>query len=301
MRKWYKYWVSPCSDKKDNYINVATSFEEHSNAMGGYLPDENYNDKIRFFKKWLFESHEDILLNYDNFLRKYLNKGDAVLSIASGRCVNELFILEDGFNITCSDMGIPQSNQATKSLFPNYQFYILNIIDNPAPRKYDAIICLSLICIFDNNSLERFFQNVYDSLVPGGYLILDSAGSPDNLLSHFLHEYILWFEATLRQLYKTVRYHRKHKVITEHFGYRRTNQDIIESAAKCGFELSKSEDYAFLFDFKRSGFLRRLINNSSHFERWFYALGKNIPYTRMFKFKKINETRPPDKGADQTE
>jgi SAM-dependent methyltransferase len=287
MRKWYKYWVYHYNDKKENFINISKSFEEHSNAMGGYNPDENYKDKISFFKKWLFDSPEGRLVNYDNFLRKCLNKEDSILSLASGRCANELFLIEDGFNITCSDMGIPQSYQATKSLFPNFQFFLLNILDNPAPKKYDAIICLSLIYLFDKNSLERFFQNVYNSLVPGGYLILDSAGSPDNFVSHFLHEYILWFEARLRQLYKTFRYHRKHKVITEHFGYRRTNQDIIESAAKCSFELIESKNYAFLVDFKRSGLLRRLINNSSYFERWFYNKGRNIPYIRMFKFKKI--------------
>lgn len=235
--------------------------------------------------------HLGRLENYDNFLRKHLRKNKHVLSIASGRCANELFLMEDGYSITCSDLGYPSSFQQTKTLFPNIDFVEMDILEVPPSVKYDAIIALSLIYLFDESDFGKFFKNVSDSLNVNGSLILDSAGSPDNFLSFFIHDILLKYETCLVRFLKRRRRH-DGLVIKDH-GFRRTDIEIIELAKKYNLELVVQENYGFLVEFARSGifskiFLKRAISLGSITNRVFSFIGKGVPYTRMYMFKKVS-------------
>jgi hypothetical protein len=72
-----------------------------------------------------------------------LNKNDNILSVASGLCVNELFLIDKGYKITCADMGTLHSYDDIKKIFPDFKFILLDIL-NPQgfQEKFDAIICL---------------------------------------------------------------------------------------------------------------------------------------------------------------
>src|SRR3989338_2648986 len=185
MRELYKYSLDPLSKGK-TYLPIDHDFIDHEKAMGGYKADDAYNSKSAFFNKYFLGYHLGRLEYYDVFLRKHLKKDWNVLSIASGRCVNELFLIEDGYRITCSDLKVFDSYKETKKLFPKFKFVEHDILKAPA-EKCDAVICLSLIYLFNDDDLFTFFKNVSDSLKIGGHLILDSAGSSDNLLSYLIH------------------------------------------------------------------------------------------------------------------
>ncbi|SVE19653.1 uncharacterized protein METZ01_LOCUS472507 [marine metagenome] len=71
-------------------------------------------------------------------------------------------------------------------------------------------------------------------------------------------------------------------------GFRRTDEEIVESARRSGFEFVSREDFDFIDEFRRSVLLNRIIGRSSLAQRIFSILGRWNPYLRVFKFKKIS-------------
>ncbi len=283
MREWYKYQLLDVSLERRSSIPIDSSFDEHRKAMGGYQADGAYKSKVAMFNKYFFGYHLNRLEYYDDFLRKSLKKEGDILSIASGRCANELYLSEEGYKITCSDLEIIDPYKEIKALFPQFDFIAMDILERPANKKYDAIMCLGLIYLFDKRDLLRFFKNVSDSLKTEGTLVLDSPGA-DNFMSHLFHEKFLKIETWGKRVVKPILTGRKYKLVTKHHGYRRTDTEVIETARQAGFGLVDQQNYAFLSDFHRSYFLRRL---SSIMEKPFMIIGKRMPYVRMFNFQKV--------------
>ena len=77
-------------------------------------------------------------------------------------------------------------------------------------------------------------------------------------------------------------------LVKSHHGFRRTDEEIVESARRSGFEFVSREDFDFLSEFRRSVLLNGIMNRSSLAQRIFSILGRRNPYIRMFKFKKIS-------------
>ena len=68
--------------------------------MGGYESGESYyENKKYFFNNYYYGYHFKRLEYYDMFIREKINREDSILSIASGRCANELRLLEEGYNV----------------------------------------------------------------------------------------------------------------------------------------------------------------------------------------------------------
>ena len=120
-----------------------------------------------------------------------------------------------------------------------------DILEGPTRQQYDVILCLSLIYLFNDQELSRFFNNVHASLTAGGSLIFDSAGSPDNLLSHWINDVYLRHEANAVRWFKALKYGKPHVIIAKHQGYRRTDAEILGAATSCGFELIAQEKAPF--------------------------------------------------------
>ena len=129
MRNWTKYNLDYSTDKVVK-LSQDSSFPEHANAMGYDEGGLEYENTDNFFQKYFYNYHSGRLLNYDKFLRKHIKKSYKVLSIASGRSANELKLLEDGYNVTCSDLVKLPSYECTKKLFPEY-IYGIWILSNP--------------------------------------------------------------------------------------------------------------------------------------------------------------------------
>ena len=289
MRRWTKYSIVPGASGVI-YKGIDSEFSEHSTATGGYDSLDAYIDQTTFFNKWFFDAgHCGRLQYYDNFIRKHIKASDEIFSIASGRSANEIRFLLEGFNIVCSDLQELPSYQKTRLLFPTYKFVSWNILDAPTAHKYDGIISLSLIYLFDRSQLDVFFRNVSNSLAEGGYLILDSAGSPDNLTSRLLFEFLLKFEIFLVGYIKRAKsgFSENYAVSIKAHGYRYNDIEIIDIAARNGFILMTQENYGFLLDFQRSRILRYIMKIPG-VERIFAILGRTIPYSRMYLFRKRN-------------
>ena len=83
-----------------------------------------------------------------------LDKNQTILSVASGRGIVELKLINEKFNITCSDLKIPDCYKASKKIFGEFKYMEKDILQNPSEIKYDCIIALSLIHIFSPEDLE---------------------------------------------------------------------------------------------------------------------------------------------------
>ena len=253
---------------------------------GEYGSNDAYQSKEFFFKKYFKYRYID----WDNFLQRNCHKDDEVLSIASGRCINELRLLNEGYSISCSDLGIPPHYDASVQLFGPFPFFVLDICCKSPDKEYDSIFCLSTLHYFNNDNLDKFFHNVNKGLKQDKYLYVDPGGASDNILTYFWDVWYLAIEHNIVSfIYKLIK--KPGKVLVKHdHGFRNTNEEIIESARKSGFEFVSLEEFAFLDEFRRSLLLRAIIARSSLVERILSILGRRIPLIRMLKFKKTSNT-----------
>tara|TARA_B110000014_G_C20109552_1_gene584218 strand:+ start:560 stop:1426 length:867 start_codon:yes stop_codon:yes gene_type:complete len=287
MRKWYKYKIQ--ENIHSDQSTLDNSEEEHTNALTIKDVNNAYESKSNFYKYYYYNFHNRRLEYYDNFLDENLNKNDQILSVATGRSANELRFIDRGYNIHCTDLYKFKWYNNTKKLWPNYKFSILDIARKSSNKKYNKIIALSLIFIFDDDYLNKFFININKSLRNNGYLILDSAGSPDNFGSFFIHDVFLKLEIYIIKIIKSLSNFgsTKYSIIKHHHGYRRTDKEIIALARNNGFKLITVKNYSFFTEFERSYILSFMIKKIPLMKHFFKILGKKIPYIRMFLFQKI--------------
>ena len=281
MRVWEKviFIDTPIQTEPKNKV-----YEDFAKEMGGYDVDDSYQSKESFFQKYFQGRYVD----WDNYLRRNLHKDDEVLSIASGRCINELKLLNDGYSISCSDLKIVPSYDASIQLFGTFPFLVLDILREHPDKEYDGIICLGFGYSLNKDDLDKFFRNINKGLSLGKCLFLDSGGGRENLFSLFWDVLYLPIEYKIFSfIYKLIGKRGKILVKSNH-GFRRTDKDIVESARRSGFEFVSQEDFDFLDEFRRSILLTGIIKRSSTAQRIFSILGRWNPYIRMFKFKKIS-------------
>ena len=288
MRKWYKYKIQENISSDQSALD--NSIKEHTNALTIKDANNAYESKSNFYKYYYYNFHNRRLEYYDNFLDENLNKNDEILSVASGRSANELRFIDRGYNIHCTDLYKFKWYNNTKKLWPNYKFSVLDITEKFSEKKYNKIMALGLIFIFDDNYLNKFFININKSLKNKGHLILDSAGSPDNFGSYFIHDVFLKLEIYIIKIIKYLSNFgsTKYSIIKHHHGYRRTDDEIISLAENNGFKFIKVKNHSFFTEFERSYILSFIIKYIPLMKSFFKILGKKIPYTRMFIFKKNN-------------
>lgn len=294
MRKWIKYFLA--SEKQGRvWEDKSTTAEDHERDMGGYLPDLSYGNKEDFFAKWYFNYHKGRIRTYNNFLVNHLDKKKKILSLASGRCAGELFLVDKGYSVTCSDLKELRMHGETRRLFPSFKFFTFNIFEPPLMEKYDAITAFSLIYLFDRNELKLFFENVASSLNDLGSLIMDGGSAPDNLGTLFIDEVVVRCETFLNYLALNI-LGKRNFWVAKHQGFRWTDNEIVAVAREAGLELIATENNDFLSEFERSRLFRFLIKKSALAEKIFSIIGRKIPYIRLFNFKLIQK-KPLDKPS----
>jgi len=121
MRKWYKYGVNK-ENQHDLELSIDKNFQEHQKAMGGYDTNSAYSNKESFLRTYFEEDEHYPYRYYQRFLDRHLKKQSRILFIASGRCVNECKLLDDGFDIVCSDLDRFNAYDATMKMFPSLKF-----------------------------------------------------------------------------------------------------------------------------------------------------------------------------------
>lgn len=287
MKKWYKY-LPNYESRESAYQSPDEGFAEHAKAMGGYSEDDSYKSRKDFFDNYYFGFQYGRLECYNDFIRKNLKKDHIIFSLASGRCANELFLMQDGYRVVCSDLKIIDSYERTKDLFPDFSFIEFDALRDEPVDTYDAVLVLSLIYLFDERQFDVFLNKVNKLLKKGGYLILDSAGPSDCGLVNFYHDIYLKYETKLYVMLKSIMHRRTYGIIKKHFGFRRTDDDILKGAQGSGFEIVNKKNYDILSELRRSFIFNRLIRIGSPVEKIFKPLSRRAPYIRMFCFQKAS-------------
>ena len=283
MRSWYKHFLL-FGEKENKNIKKHDEFFEFEKAMGGYDTNEHYSNKKVFELKYLHGRFK----YYAQYLDKNINPKMKILSIASGRCINELQLIDKNYNITCSDLDIPSSYDSAKKIFRDFNFKILNILKNYANEKYDCILSLGLVYAFSENEFENYFNNVNRSLNINGELIFDSSSSANNILTLIYDQIYLRLEIVI--ISKVFNFlGKKNSMGSRHHGYKFTDKEIIKIAEKCGFELISLERKDYLTEVLRSKILSKIIKILPPFKYFFVVFGLLMPYLRFFKFKKIKD------------
>jgi len=281
MRKFKKILID--RSNKITKIKENKNFKKFADEMGGYNSNEHYKSKESFFRFYLNDRYKI----WDNYLKKNLNPNSKTLTLASGRGINELSLIADNFDITCSDIEIPACYEESKKLFGNFDYLNFNILNSKINKQFDSIYSVSAFYIFSHYELEKIFKNISEVLKKDGILIIDFGGCEDNLISYFLHEIYLVFEAYIIYfLFKPFNKKIGFK-FDYNFGYRWKNSEIIKLANKFGYNFVSFEEYDYLTELKRSVLIRKIIEYCPSTKKFFSFIGKKIPYIRMFKFKKI--------------
>jgi SAM-dependent methyltransferase len=276
MKTWYKYSLNYDNGKK--FLPKDETFDDHKKSMQGYDSSKGYCSKEQFFKVYFYDGHSRHR-DYHDYLKKNLKKGDEILSIGSGRCVNELLLTEEGFNITCSDLEQPCQRE-TMWLFPHLKFVKYDVTKAPSDHKFDSIVSLSMFYLFDEKQLFEVFKNIADGLKHGGIFVFDPGGAEDNLLTKLIDDVLCPFEAYLRVISHKVLKRENCIVTKKHQGYRAANDEIVSMANKAGFRLCdiKTDDY--VTELRRIRFFELLP------EKFVGLFGRSAPYVRIFNFKK---------------
>ena len=280
MIRWNKILIN--RSNKIKKIKKSKNFEDFADELGGYEDNEYYKSKEIFFKFYLNGRY----LIWDNYLKKKLNLGSKILSLTSGRGINELSLIKDNFNVTCSDIEIPKCYYASKKLFGNFDYLNFNILSTKINKEFDCIYSVSAFYIFSYSELEKIFKNISEILKKDGILIIDFGGCEDNLISYFLHEIYLIFEAYIIYfLFKPFNKKIGFK-FDYNFGYRWKNSEIIKLANKFGYNFISLDEYDYITELERSVLIRKIIQYFPSTKKIFSFIGKKIPYIRMFKFIK---------------
>lgn len=283
MKKWIKIIID--KSNKIIKINKVKRYSDFSKEVDTkrYSYNENYVNKEVFFEFYLKGRY----LIWNNYLKNNLKFNEKILSIASGRGINELSLISNNFDIVCSDLEIPECYWASKKLFGNFDYVKLDILKGEINNEFGSIFCVSTFYIFPDLELEKIFNNINKILVKNGILILDFGGSEDNLTTFLFHDIYLVIESYLIYYLSKLFGKQVGLKFDNSFGYRRKNQEIIEFASKFGFKLSNIDEYDFLTELRRSILINKIIKYFPSSKKIFLFLGKRMPYIRMFKFKKI--------------
>ena len=150
MRKWYKYILNYENNK--SLLLKADTYSLQEKSMS-YNLNNGYGSKEEFFKTHFYNGHPR-LGYYHDYLRQNLKKENEILSIGSGRCINELLLMEEGFDITCSDLDQP-CREETLKLFPGLKFIKYDVTSEPFKRKFDCVVSLSMFYLFDEEILAK--------------------------------------------------------------------------------------------------------------------------------------------------
>ena len=221
MKKWKKIIIDK-SNKIRNQKNVK-SFYDYSKEMGGYDSNDNYKNKDLFLEKYL----KDRYLILNKYLTENLNINKKTLSIGSGRAINELSLISNKFNVTCSDLQVPGCYEDSKKIFGSFDYIKFDILKDKLNVKFDNIFALSSFYIFSNFELEEILNNINQIINKEGTLILEFPGSESNFFSFIFNEIFLVFESYLAYAISKILNKKMGICFDSNFGFKRKSKDII--------------------------------------------------------------------------
>lgn len=290
MRNWYKYLLVQTNENAS--CAQDQSPDDYRRTMQGYRTEHGYQSKAEFFDTY-FTNGEKRHAYYYNYIKQNVSRECRGLSIGSGRCITELKLIDEGYNIICSDLE-NYCEVENKRLFPDLKFDIFDVRKSGYPRKLDYILCLNMLYLFDKESITTVFENMERSLKNGGTLIVDISGAEDNRLSYFLDNYLCKYDIRVQYFLKQFIKQQNNRIVEKFHGYRYTNKDIIAIATKTGFNFTSLTCLDFVTELKQ-----RLLLFAHLPDRFALLFGRKLPNIRLFQFTKGNEVPYPDQANEK--
>lgn len=279
MRKWFKYLVVDESESISSSKNV--TFQENAEEMQ-YDSQVGFSSQEEFIKTYFFGHRR--YQAYDSILRSILRKDERALSIGSGRCINEILLAKDGYDITCSDLGVLSR---VKSFFPSLNFICYDMTQKAFFKtQFDVIFAFSSFYLFDRLQFREILNNLKNSLKERGRLIIDIGGSQDNFPAFLIDNLISQYEAYLKVLILKFFIKSRKKVIRRHHGFRYADKEFIKLVQGEGFRFLRVDRSDYLTELGRSYIVRRIGGLCGFFNNLFGIIGRASPYVRVFIFEK---------------
>jgi SAM-dependent methyltransferase len=283
MRVWNKTLLALAGE--DAPTDLDRTFADHARGMGGYVCS-GYRSREEFFSTYF----DGRLRDYEAFLTAHLPKSGRTLSIASGRAVNEMRLADRGYDIVCSDLE-PVCPEPLRALFPQYRFMRWDALNATVPEaRFDNVMSLGFVYLLPPDSLDTFMARVAALVAPGGVFILDSAGSPDNLVANFLHEVVLPIDARYTCAALNVRARFKggafRRVRRKHHGYRYRDREFVSVAKRHGFDLEAVSHTDFENEWNRMFLYKYALSRLPPIRAAMLKAGSLMPYVRMFAFRR---------------
>ncbi len=289
MRKWTKIILNKSNKiSKEKKVKNFEDFckeddAKHDFGDGSYKTNKYYKNKETFFQFYLKERYKIL----DEYLERNLNSKEKILSISSGRAINELKFIEKKHNIVCSDLDIPECYDSSKRIVGDFRYLKFDILKDKLNQKYDCIISLSAMYLFSNVELEKVLKNLKQTLNDRGKLILEFSGPEDNYTAFFFHEIYLYFESLFAYFFSKIFRLQLGLEFDKSFTHLNKNYEIINIAEKIGFKFESYEEHDNLTELKRSILIKKIFKYFPKSKKFFNIIGKKLPYIRLFKFTKI--------------
>jgi len=243
--------------------------------------NENYLDKHTFLKNY-FKGRFKI---WDAYLKDNLSKNQKILSIGSGRAINELILINEGFDVVSSDLDIPETHEVSKKIFKDNIYLKLDVLEDDIQQKFNLIFSLHTFYLFSEDQINLAFSKINKSLQKDGIFIVDM-NTEHNFFSTFYHNFYLKIESILIYLFSKILNKKIGLIFDENFGYNYKKKEIIDIAIKNNFKLLSINSIG-KNEINRSFIFRKLSKNNKFIEKVLWKIFKLIPYHNIYKFKKL--------------
>ena len=286
-----KIWKKIIYNKSNNIAQFNSSSRQtiYPEVLGRKSSDwaqfckvnEYYLNKNTFLKNY-FNGREKI---WDNYLRKNISKNQKILSIGSGRAINELILIDERYDIVSSDLDIPETYEASKKVFKDHIYLKFDVLKHDITQEFNVIFSLSTFYLFSESEINSAFKKVNKLLHKDGIFIVDM-NAEHNLFSTFYHNFFLKIESILIYLISKIFKKNIGIIYDDNFGYKYKRREIINIAKKNNFEFLTVDSIGYN-EINRSYLLKKITKKNDFIRKIICILFKSILSHNIYKFKKL--------------
>ena len=286
-----KIWKKIIYNKSNNIAQFNSSSRQtiYPEVLGRKSSDwaqfckvnEYYLNKNTFLKNY-FNNRFKIWVSY---LRKNISKNHKILSIGSGRAINELILIDERYDIVSSDLDIPETYEASKKIFNDHIYLKFDVLKHDIQQKFNIIFSLHTFYLFSESQINLAFKKVNKLLHKDGIFIVDM-NAEHNLFSTFYHNFFLKIESILIYLISKIFKKNIGIIYDDNFGYKYKRREIIDIAKKNNFKLLTYEFFGSN-EYNRSFILKKITKKNNFIRKIICILFKSIPSHNIYKFRKL--------------
>ena len=286
-----KIWKKIIYNKSNNIAQFNSSSRQtiYPEVLGRKSSDwaqfckvnEYYLNKNTFLKNY-FNNRFKI---WDSYLRKNISKNHKILSIGSGRAINELILIDERYDIVSSDLDIPETYEASKKIFNDHIYLKFDVLKHDIQQKFNIIFSLHTFYLFSESQINLAFKKVNKLLHKDGIFIVDM-NTEHNLFSTFYHNFFLKIESILIYLISKIFKKNIGIIYDDNFGYKYKRREIINIAKKNNFEFLTVDSIGYN-EINRSYLLKKITKKNDFIKKIICKLFKSISSHNIYKFKKL--------------